>query len=81
MAQWLWDWGAPVLLTITLAGILLGVFPFKRPAASADGAKDYRKHIQNGFGYALLIIGMLGMVFFSLPERIRLLITSYLGVS
>jgi hypothetical protein len=79
MAQWLWDW-APPFLTITLTGILLGIFQPKTPDASADGAKNYRKQIQNGFGVALLIIGMLGMVFLSLPERIRLLITSYLDI-
>jgi hypothetical protein len=76
MPQWLWDWGAPVLVTITLAGILLGIFPPKTPDAGA--AKNYRKQIQNGFGVALLMIGMLLLLFFSLPERIRLLITSYL---
>jgi hypothetical protein len=74
MAQWLY----PAFLTITFAVILLGIFPPK----TLRGAKSYRvKQIQKGIGVALLIIGMLVLFFGSLPERIRLLITSYLGVS
>jgi hypothetical protein len=80
MAQWLWDWGTPVFLTMTLAGILLGIFPPKTPDASADGAKDYRKQIQNNLGIALLTSSMLVLVFLSLPERVRHFITSSLDI-
>ncbi len=78
MAQWLWDWGTPVFLTMTLAYILL--FPPKTPDASGDGAKDYRKKMQNNLGIAFLTIGMLVLVFVSLPERVRHLITSSLDI-
>ena len=80
MAQWLWDWGAPAFLTFTLASILLGIFPPKTPDASAGGAKEYRKQIQNNLGIALMSISVFVLVLLSLPERVRHFITSSLDI-